>query len=105
MRSIRIVVVDRNDITRKGIAATIADAGESVEVVAALARLRDADDYLHQNPVDVVVLDDTTLHTVEVIRAIGRYHELYPGLSLIVLSQRRDGEYVQQVMRYGSAGY
>jgi DNA-binding NarL/FixJ family response regulator len=83
----------------------IGDAGELYQVIATFARLRDADDYFGKNPVDLLILDDMTLHTIEVIRAIGRYHELYPGLSLIVLSNRRDGEYVQQVMRYGSAGY
>lgn len=105
MRPVRIVVVDRNDITRKGVAAIIDDAGEPFEVVAALARLREVDDYLRQNRVDVVILDDATIHTIEVVRTVTRCYEMYPGLSMIVLSQRRDGQYIQQVMRCGSAGY
>lgn len=105
MRPVRIVVIDRNDLTRKGVEALVNDAGEPFEVVAAFARLRDVDEYLRQNLVDVVILDDGTIHTIEVVRTVTRYYERYPGLSLIVLSQRRDGQYIQQVMRYGSAGY
>lgn len=105
MRPVRIVVIDRNDLTRKGVKALINGAGDPFEVVAAFARLRDVDEFLRRNLVDVVILDDGTIHTIEVVRTVTRYYESYPGLSLIILSQRRDGQYIQQVMRYGSAGY
>lgn len=105
MRAIRIVIVDRNDITRKGVEGIIGDAGSPYQVVAALSRLRDADSYIGENAVDVLILDDTTLHVIEVARLVTRYYEIQPGLGIIVLSQRRDGNYLQQVMRYGNAGY
>lgn len=105
MRAIRIVIVDRNDITRKGVEGIIGDAGAPYQVVATVSRVRDADSYIGGNAVDVLVIDDTTLHVVEVARLVTRYYEIQPGLGIIVMSQRRDGNYVQQVMRYGNAGY
>ena len=105
MRPVRIVIIDRNDITRKGVAGIIGDAGAPYQVVAAFPRLRDAEHYVGGNAVDVVVIDDTTLHVIEIARLVTRFYETQPGLGIIVLSQRRDGHYVQQVMRYGNAGY
>jgi two-component system NarL family response regulator len=105
MRPIRIVIVDRNDITRKGMEGIIGDAGAPYQVVAAFAHLRDAENYVGGNAVDVVIIDDTTLHVIEVPRLVTRCYETQPGLGIIVMSQRRDGNYVQQIMRYGNAGY
>jgi len=104
-RPIKIVIVDRNDVTRKGIQAIITDASHPYEVVGAFTRLCDVDNFVQDQRVDIVIVDDTTLHPLEIVRLVTRYHETQPGLGIIVLSQRRDGEYIQKVMQYGSAGY
>lgn len=105
MRSLKIVIVDRNDVTRMGMQAIVNDVGIPYEVVAVFARLREADHYLQDHPADLVIVDDTTLHTIEIVRLVTRCYERHPGLGLIILSQRRDGDYIQQVTRHGSAGY
>jgi len=105
MRSIKIVIVDRNDVTRKGTQAIVGDAGTPYEVAAAFTHLREACQYLYDHPVDMIVVDDMTLHTIEIVRLVTRCYDSYPGLGLIVLSQRRDGDYIQQVTRHGSAAY
>ena len=105
MRPIKVVVIDRNDITRKGVAGIIDDAGEPYQVVATFARPRDAEKCLVEQIVDVVVVDDLTLAPMEVVRLVTRSHETQPGLWIIVMSQRRDGDYIQQVMRCGNASY
>lgn len=105
MKSIKVVVIDRNDITRKGVEGIISDVGEPYHVVAAFARPRDAEPYLAGQAVDVIVLDDQTLAPMEVVRLVTRCHETQPGLGIIVMSQRRDGDYIQNVMRCGNASY
>jgi DNA-binding NarL/FixJ family response regulator len=105
MRPVRIVIVDRNDITRKGLEGIIGDTGDPYQVDAVFPRLRDAVDYIGGHLVDVVVIDDMTLHTVEITRLVTRCYEMHPGLGIIVMSHRRDGDYIQQVMHYGNAGY
>ena len=104
-RPVKIVIVDRNDVTRKGIQAIITDASQPYEVIAAFTRLCDVDNFVQDQRVDIVIVDDTTLHPIEIVRLVTRYHETQPGLGVIVLSQRRDGEYIQKVMQHGSAGY
>jgi DNA-binding NarL/FixJ family response regulator len=105
MRSLKIVIVDRNDITRKGMQAIVGDAGTPYEVAAAFTHLREACQYLYDYPVDLMIVDDTTLHPIEIVRMVTRCYERHPGLGLIILSQRRDGDYIQQVTRHGSAAY
>lgn len=105
MRATKVVICDRNDITRKGIEAIIGDSGEPYQVVAAFANLREAEDYLTEHAAHIFILDDQTLMPMEVIRLVTRCYEARPGLSIIVMSQRRDGEYIQRVMRWGNTSF
>lgn len=105
MRPIKVVIADRNDITRKGVQAIVSDAGEPYQVAMAFARLRDAEKYLTEQAVDVLIVDDQTHPPLEIIRLVSRAHGLHPGLGIIVMSQRRDGDYIQQVMRCGNASF
>lgn len=105
MRPVRIVIVDKNDITRKGMEGIIGDAGEPYEVIAVFQVLRDAEDYVGDHLVDLLVIDDTGLRTAEIVRLVSCSYEIHPGLGIVVLSQRRDGEYIQQVMHCGNAGF
>lgn len=105
MRVIKVVVADRNDITRKGIEAIIGDAGERYQVVEVFSRLRDMENYLSDQIVDILVADDLTYPPSEIIRLVARLYHQYPGLGIIIMSQRRDGEYIQQVMQFGNASY
>lgn len=105
MRSIKIVIVDRNDITRKGMQALVSDASPTYEIVGAFTHLRESCPCLQVQAVDLLIVDDTTIHTIEIVRLVTRCYELHPGLRLLILSQRRDGDYIQQVTRHGSAGF
>jgi len=105
MRVIKVVVTDRNDITRKGIEAIIGDAGGRYQVLSAFARLRDTETYLNQQVVDALVVDDLTYPPSEIIRLTARLHHQYPGLSVIIMSQRRDGDYIQRAMSLGNASF
>lgn len=105
MRAIKVVVSDRNDITRKGVEGIISDAGEPYQVAMVFARLRDAETYLTEQAVDVLIVDDQTHAPSEIIKLVSRSQEHHPGLGIIVMSQRRDGDYIQQVMRCGNASF
>lgn len=105
MRAIKVVVSDRNDITRKGVEGIISDAGEPYQVAMVFARLRDAETYLTEQAVDVLIVDDQTHAPSEIIKLVSRSQERHPGLGIIVMSQRRDGDYIQQVMRCGNASF
>lgn len=105
MRPIRVVVSDRNAITRKGVEGIITDAGEPYQVVMVFARLRDAETYLREQAVDVLIVDDQTHAPSEIVRLVSRSQEQHPGMGIIVMSQRRDGEYIQQVMRCDNASF
>ena len=97
MRSTKVVISDRNDITRKGVEAIIGDSGEPYQVVGVFANLHEAEDYLAEYAAHILILDDQTLTPMEVIRLVTRCHESRPGLGIIVMSPRRDGEYIQRV--------
>jgi len=103
MRTLRIVIIDRNEITRKGIQALIGDADPAFSVAAACGRLREADACLRDQNAEMVIVDDTTLHPLEVTRLAARCES--QGIGIIVISQRRDRHYIQQVMAHGSASF
>ena len=79
MRPVRIVIVDKNDITRKGMEGIIGDAEEPYEVVAVFQVLRDAEDYVGDHLVDLLVIDDTGLRTAEIVRLVSCSYEIHPG--------------------------
>lgn len=105
MRPIRVVVIDRNDITRKGVEGIVSDAGGPFQVATTFVRLREVEKYLKEQAVEVIILDDQTIHPNEVVQLAAACHQRYPDLGLIVLSQRRNGEYIQGVMRRGNASF
>lgn len=105
MRPVRIVIVDKNDITRKGLEGIISDTAEPYQVEATFQSLHDAVDHVGNHLVNVMIIDDTTLRSAEVVRLVTRCYEVHPGLGIIVMSQRRDGDYIEQVMHYGNAGF
>lgn len=105
MKVIKVVIADRNDLTRKGLEGIIGDSGEPYQVVSVFAHPREAENYLMQSAADILVLDDQTLTPLEVIRLVTRCYETHPGLGIIVMSQRQDGEYIQRVMRWGNASF
>jgi DNA-binding NarL/FixJ family response regulator len=105
MKPVRVVVIDRNDITRKGVEGIVSDAGDPFQVTAALVHLREVEACLKEEAVAVIILDDQTVHPSEVIRLATTCHQQYPDTGLIVLSQRRNQEYIQGVMRQGNASF
>lgn len=105
MRPIKVVIIDRNDITRKGVEAVIGAAGDPYQVVGDFARLRDAEKCLAGQIVDLLIMDDQTVAPTEIVRLVKRCHDQHPSLAVIVLTVRRDGDYIEGVMGCGNASY
>jgi DNA-binding NarL/FixJ family response regulator len=105
MKPVRVVVIDRNDITRKGVEGIVSDAGDPFQVTGTLRHLREVEPCLKQQAVEVLIVDDQTVHPNEVIQLTAACHLRYRDTGLIVLSQRRSREYIQGVMRQGNASF
>jgi DNA-binding NarL/FixJ family response regulator len=105
MKPVRVVVIDRNDITRKGVEGIVSDAGDPFQVTGTLRHLREVEPCLKQQVVEVLIVDDQTVHPNEVIQLTTTCHLRYRDTGLIVLSQRRSREYIQGVMRQGNASF
>jgi len=105
MKPVRVVVIDRNDITRKGVEGIVSDAGDPFQVTTTLVHLREVEPCLKEQAVEVIILDDQTVHPNEVIQLATICHQQSPDTGLIVLSQRRNREYIQGVMRRGNASF
>jgi DNA-binding NarL/FixJ family response regulator len=104
-RPTRIIIIDRNEVTRKGLQSIIGDADESFKVIATFAHLAEIDPFIENHPVEILILNDEIFDPQEVVRVVARFHYIQPGIGIVLLSQRRDGEYIRQVMGYGSAGF
>jgi DNA-binding NarL/FixJ family response regulator len=105
IRATRIVIVDRNEVTRKGLQGIIHDADESYEILATFAHFDEIDPFIEGQPIDVMVIDDAVFDPPQIVRLIDRYHDTQPRIGITILSQRNDGDYIRRVMRYGSAGF
>ncbi len=105
LRPTRIIIVDHNEVTRKGLACIINDADEAYKVVATLAQLDELERFVEIHGIEIILIDDKDFDPVEIVRLISKYHETQPGIGIVLLSQRRSGEYIRQVMRYGSIGF
>jgi len=105
MKPVRVVVIDRNDITRKGVEGIVSDAGDPFQVTTTLVHVREVEPCLKEQAVEVLILDDQTVHPHEVMQLATICHQRYPDTGLIVLSQRRSREYIQGVMRQGNASF
>lgn len=105
MRPIKIVIVDRNVIARKGLQALLNEANEPYEVVAVFATLIEAKVIFPHHTIDILIVDDISVNPTEMTTFIKQSHECQPGLSIIILSERRDRDYIQGIVRYGTSSY
>jgi DNA-binding NarL/FixJ family response regulator len=105
IRTIKIVIVDRNVVTRKGLQVILTEAPQTNEVLGLFAHLSQVEPFLQQHPTDILIIDDAVLTQAEIIRFVKHCYEIAPGLSILVLSERRDRAYIQRVLQYGTAGF
>jgi DNA-binding NarL/FixJ family response regulator len=101
--SIRVIVVDDDDLMRAGIAAILAeDAG--IEVIAqaddGVGAIRMATDL---RP-DVIVMD-MAMPLIDGVRATRHLSETLPDIRVLTLSSATDNRRVREIIDAGAAGY
>jgi DNA-binding NarL/FixJ family response regulator len=71
MPDVHIVVVASNSLNRSGIEALIAKSGAALKVTASFGDLPAADRFMKENRVDIVIIDDSLPHTMDIGKSIG----------------------------------
>lgn len=100
---IRVLLADDHTLVRAGIRALLAGmpevevVGEAADGEAALA--------LALNLRPDVVLMDIAMKGMNGLQAAARLHEALPAARVIILSMHATGDYLQQALRAGAAGY
>ena len=99
----RILVVDEAGIMRDGLCALL-ESDASLEVVAATANRRDAVQALASATPNVVVMDfSVDLKTGP--ETIAQVKRRWPDVRVLVLTDRRDEQFIEAALRAGADGY
>ena len=101
--SIRVMVVDDDDLMRAGVAAILADDDE-IQVIAqaddGVSAIRMAEDL---RP-DVIVMD-IAMPLIDGVRATRHLSETLPDIRVLTLSSHTDNRRVRDIIDAGAAGY
>ncbi|MBZ0275482.1 MAG: response regulator transcription factor [Anaerolineae bacterium] len=105
MQPIRIVVVDKQDLSRHGVQTLLTKSDYPIQVVGAFADLASTEAYLQTNRVHILLLDDTLPSAPELDQLMERLQTRHPGLNIIILANRLNPRYVRRVFDYGARGF
>jgi DNA-binding NarL/FixJ family response regulator len=103
IQPLRIVLVDDHDLVRSGIKALLTMI-EGVEVVA---EARDGGELLAllDGVTPDIVMTDISMPGMDGITAIGRIHDRFPALKVLVLSMYDTVDFVKRAIASGACGY
>lgn len=105
MEKFKALIVDDEEMIRRGIARIIAGCGEEWEVVGTMADGQEALDYLHEHQGDIdLLITDVRMPVMDGLALIQEANHSYQFESLII-SGYDDFEYVQTAMREGALDY
>jgi len=102
--SLKVLVIDDHPLVQQGVAAALESLGHDTQVMSA----RDAEQGMAMaaaNPDLGLVLLDLALPGMSGFGLIGRLHERFPSLPVIVLSALEDPENVRQTINSGAMGF
>ncbi len=100
----QFIIVDDEEIIRKGLAKFFDWYSMGFELVGQFEDGRDAIEFLEQRPVDVV-LTDVRMYEVSGLELAGYIADRHPQIKVIILSGYREFEYAKQAMSYGVCDY
>ncbi|MDP2367138.1 response regulator [Rhodoferax sp.] len=101
--AIRVLLADDHTLVRAGIRALLADMSE-VEVVGEAADGEAALQWALRLQPDIVLMD-IAMKGMNGLQAAARLRQELPSARVIMLSMHATGDYVQQALRAGAAGY
>ncbi|RWX44143.1 two component transcriptional regulator, LuxR family [Candidatus Electrothrix marina] len=103
MESYNIIIADDHSLIRQGIKAMIGQS-PGLQVIAEAADGRELLDALKEARPDMVILD-ISMPQVSGIEAVGKIHELYPAVRILVLTMHSNTQYCYYAMSAGAHGY
>src|SRR3569833_1809852 len=101
---LKVLVIDDHPLVQEGVAAALESLGHDTRVMSA----RDAEQGMAMaaaNPDLDLVLLDLALPGMSGFGLIGRLHERFPSLPVVVLSALEDPENVRQTINSGAMGF
>lgn len=102
---LKILIIDDNLFTRKGIQMTMPWQAHQMEIIGEASNGKEALDFLSEHPdtdLALVDIDMPVMNGTDFIQAASR---LYPQLSYVVLTVHTEFEYIQQILRLGAIDY
>jgi DNA-binding NarL/FixJ family response regulator len=100
---IRILIVDDHQLVRDGLRARLGAIARFL-VVAEAETSQGALAETQKQEIDLVLMD-INLKGASGIEAAAQFHELHPGVAVIMLSMHDKAEYVLQSIQAGARGY
>jgi two-component system invasion response regulator UvrY len=105
MQSIRIAIMDRNDLSRHGLQALVEKLAPAVRLVGVYTSLTALEEGLRGREVDVLLLDDLLPQTLSIHTVVTRLHAFCPSLQILVVSQNLSMGYIQDLLQNEVRGF
>ena len=102
---LKILIIDDDILTRKGIQMLMPWASHNMEIVGEASNGKEALDFLATHPDIDLALVDLDMPVMDGTTFIQNASEQYPQLSYVVLTVHTEFEYVQQILRLGAIDY
>lgn len=102
---LKILIVDDDMLTRKGIRMMMPWAAHQMEIVGEAANGKEALDFLAAHPDTDLALVDLDMPVMNGTTFIEEASKRFPELSYVVLTVHTEFEYVQQILRLGAIDY
>ena len=102
---LKILIIDDDILTRKGIQTLMPWAEHHMEIVGETSNGKDALEFLHAHPDTDLALVDLDMPVMNGTDFIKNASEHFPNLSYVVLTVHTEFEYVQEILRLGAIDY
>lgn len=104
-RTIALMIIDPNDLSRYGLEAIIKQSASAVQVVGSFRSLDEAETELAKRRAHLLVLDDTLPSKQHLPDVLNRLRQQQPELSIIILSNRLNVRYLRHLFAWGASGF
>lgn len=101
---LKILIVDDDALTRKGIRMLMPWARHHMEIIGESANGKEALDFLRENKTDLVLVD-LDMPVMDGMTFIRTASGLYPELNYVILTIHTEFEYIQNALRSGAIDY
>lgn len=104
MRSLRVLIVDDEELIRMGIARLVEQAGDDFQVIDTCASAREALEVLKNQETDLIITD-IRMPEMDGLELLNEVKRLYPDVFSIVISGYEEFEYARTALKVGASDY